>query len=693
MPDNEEAREQLYARTSLTRWYIASGSRPCNERLSAAKFAQKRLRALFEVPEGDRVAGHDDALKAAERDFFETTWELQMCVQYVMGPSESPDAPLDAPPDKRPFEFDFTPLPEAAMPGPRISDYTPDTSCAPCRPLTREIGIYRYNAATIDADDEGRPWQLRAADVLEQLLRECEQLHCPDPEELPQPLSVPNVGEAVPEPPPSSTLPSWIPSLPFKLLAMFLTVMLLGIAGWAVLGRGDGSTTDTDGATPTDSTGVATGQPASDGGEPGDGEPRDAGPTEGDASGAGGGGTEDATPEGCTEKEVGFTCPLGPAFGVGALAAAAEDAGGPMVDAEAAAGFEIAQDPFVGDVDVSWTADGPAFTVTFGDDVDPETDPVRARAVLYEDDSLVALVEASDAYHYTWTVQTDGTAAVEVSDMPLAVDGRTRTVTFYANVAVPTDWLPPEGELSMRISFDTVPPEGTEAAFTRTEMAARIEPVSDEFFVPGESSWAWSPALLRFAAVVYDDPTPADSLPAGFDGAAADDCPASPEEKAAAAFSREAFARLALDCLVFVHLQGGPAADVLADALRSFVAEPDVAVGCMAGEMAGAVTNVEELMVLAEVDVAGWPPDLLDRYAAALEECAPLRPFYTAIFAGFDFQDPACASLMTELVLDTYPWIEQLRGGVLDPDRRAAGQAEFTASVNQAYTDTGCVGA
>ncbi len=128
-------------------------------------------------------------------------------------------------------------------------------------------------------------------------------------------------------------------------------------------------------------------------------------------------------------------------------------------------------------------------------------------------------------------------------------------------------------------------------------------------------------------------------------------------------------------------------------AIAGFVQDPAAGASCAVDGLSATEWTAAEQAALTSPDARTWPDSVIDKHAEVLERCAPLRPFYESIFSGFDWEDPQCASIMTEWVVDAYPWRVQIEQGVLDPTRRAEGQAAFEQAVLLAYSDTGCIGA
>ena len=129
--------------------------------------------------------------------------------------------------------------------------------------------------------------------------------------------------------------------------------------------------------------------------------------------------------------------------------------------------------------------------------------------------------------------------------------------------------------------------------------------------------------------------------------------------------------------------------------LTAFSNQPDEALDCVAHQMVSAAAPEQLDVALTTADYRAWPPALVELYAAALGECAPLRPFYQARFGAFEFRRDSCVTDMTDYVLNTYSWSVFIAEGILDSDPvlRQQRQAIFDQFVNQGYAATECFAA
>ena len=134
----------------------------------------------------------------------------------------------------------------------------------------------------------------------------------------------------------------------------------------------------------------------------------------------------------------------------------------------------------------------------------------------------------------------------------------------------------------------------------------------------------------------------------------------------------------------------GPTAEAVRDIAPDYDADGDGAVECIEQNTVGGFTD-EELRIIAEnPNAATWPPGLGEKFAAVLEECIPLEPFYLAQFSMFSWQDNACIGIMTDYVLTAYSWAIFIVRGVLDEKERPALQAEFDLYVSNGYAAKNC---
>ena len=131
-----------------------------------------------------------------------------------------------------------------------------------------------------------------------------------------------------------------------------------------------------------------------------------------------------------------------------------------------------------------------------------------------------------------------------------------------------------------------------------------------------------------------------------------------------------------------------------ADAIRTIApnydADGDGAVECMEQNTVGGFTDEERTIIWENPNASTWPPGLGEKFAAVLEECIPLEPYYLNQFSMFSWQDNACIRIMTDYVLAAYSWAEFIVKGVLDEKQRPALQAEFDTYVGNGYAAKGC---
>ncbi len=125
----------------------------------------------------------------------------------------------------------------------------------------------------------------------------------------------------------------------------------------------------------------------------------------------------------------------------------------------------------------------------------------------------------------------------------------------------------------------------------------------------------------------------------------------------------------------------------------NYGADGDGAVECMEQNTVGGFTDEELAIIRENPNAATWPPGLPEKFAAVLEECIPLEPFYLAQFGSFTFEDPACPRIMTDLVLDSWSWAIFIRKGILDADESIKLEAEFDAFVSNGYAANKCFAA
>lgn len=137
---------------------------------------------------------------------------------------------------------------------------------------------------------------------------------------------------------------------------------------------------------------------------------------------------------------------------------------------------------------------------------------------------------------------------------------------------------------------------------------------------------------------------------------------------------------------------------LLADATGSGIGEytPDVplALDCIGGSLTDPERGgtAEDLHTLVTVEYRQWPDAVVELYAAALEDCIRLEPYYMEKFSAFDYTRDGCPADMTAYVLETYSWAEFIRGGILDTDPavRNALQLMFDGFVNNGYGINEC---
>lgn len=134
-------------------------------------------------------------------------------------------------------------------------------------------------------------------------------------------------------------------------------------------------------------------------------------------------------------------------------------------------------------------------------------------------------------------------------------------------------------------------------------------------------------------------------------------------------------------------------AEVVRDIAPNYDTDGDGAVECIEQNTVGGFTEEELAIIHDNPNASTWPPGLGEKFAAVLEVCIPLRPFYEAEFGSYSFEDPDCVATMTDYVLSTYSWAEFIRKGVMDDKERPKLQAEFDAFVSNGYAAKGCFAA
>ena len=134
----------------------------------------------------------------------------------------------------------------------------------------------------------------------------------------------------------------------------------------------------------------------------------------------------------------------------------------------------------------------------------------------------------------------------------------------------------------------------------------------------------------------------------------------------------------------------GPTAEAIRDIAPNYDTDGDGAVECIEQNTVGGFTEEELRIIYENPNASTWPPGLGEKFAAVLEECIPLEPYYLAQFSMFSWQDASCIRIMTDYVLSAYSWAVFIVKGVLDDDQRPALQAEFDLYVSNGYAAKNC---
>jgi len=85
------------------------------------------------------------------------------------------------------------------------------------------------------------------------------------------------------------------------------------------------------------------------------------------------------------------------------------------------------------------------------------------------------------------------------------------------------------------------------------------------------------------------------------------------------------------------------------------------ALNCIEQNVVGGFTEEEMNIIRDDPTATSWPPGLGEKYAAVLEECIPLEPWYLDSFSRYTWVDPACIQTMTDWVLARYNWVRLIQ--------------------------------
>lgn len=133
------------------------------------------------------------------------------------------------------------------------------------------------------------------------------------------------------------------------------------------------------------------------------------------------------------------------------------------------------------------------------------------------------------------------------------------------------------------------------------------------------------------------------------------------------------------------------AAQVVKEIAPNYGVDGDAAVNCMEQNVVGGFTEEELAIIHDDPTATSWPPGLAEKYAAVLEECIPLEPWYLDAFSRYSWVDAGCIQTMTDWVLARYDWVKFIQDGVMgNQQQREQLQAEFDAYVNQGYEAKKC---
>ncbi len=137
-----------------------------------------------------------------------------------------------------------------------------------------------------------------------------------------------------------------------------------------------------------------------------------------------------------------------------------------------------------------------------------------------------------------------------------------------------------------------------------------------------------------------------------------------------------------------------PTARAIKEIAPDYGVDGDTAVRCMEENTVGGFTEEELAIIKEDPTATSWPPGLAEKYAAVLESCIPLDPWYFERFDYYIYTTPGCPRAMTDYVLNVYNWTEFILKGVMGPESKQLqlekefeNYVELGYEVNKCYLD------